>query len=147
MADYESVADLFAGIEAERAHLRDALSGKDEAGLHERPEAHKWSVMENARHLVFAEYAHFARFVSDGQWWRKLEPLPPHRLEVHLRLKMVGTEATSLKALLETWDAVHETTRELLNNDTEEVRRALTRHRTHLRTHVKKVESLLKARK
>lgn len=56
-------------IEAEQERLRDLLAGKDEALTAARPPDGKWSVLENVRHLIFAEQSHLGRFVQGGREW------------------------------------------------------------------------------
>ena len=132
-------------LDAEWTRLREALAGKDEALLAQRPPSGKWSVRENVRHLVFAELAHLTGLVPGrDQDWRAAS-LPPHNLRVNMREKMVGTAAASVREALEVWQPLHVTIRAALaEQDTGEVRYRLGRHIKHQQQHVDEVARLLR---
>ncbi len=136
---------LLEQLDEVQQRLRQALAGKEEALMAERPPSGKWSVRENVSHLVFAELAHLNFARGADQEWRTVS-LPPHSLEVRLREKMVGSESTSVRDALEVWEPLHAGIRAALaGQDTEEVRYRLGRHIKHLQQHVNEVERLLRA--
>ena len=145
MPQEDTVSALLDQLDAEWARLRELLAGKDEQALAQRPPSGKWSVQENVRHLVFAELAHLIRFVPGaGQDW-SAAPLPPHNLQVHMREKMVGTAATSVREALDVWQPLHATIRAALaQQDTDDARYRLGRHIKHLHQHVDEVARLLR---
>jgi len=144
MADDEDVATLLARIREEQQRLRALLAGKDEAFLAQRPPTGKWSVLENVRHLLFAEHAHLGR-VTSGRVRFDTPNLPPQDVKEVRRQRMVGTETTRLGELLAAWASLHERTNVLDGTDTDEARRALFRNLRHLRAHVGVIERLLRA--
>jgi hypothetical protein len=147
MSQDDNAPALLAYIDAEQLRLRDVLSGKDEATLAARPANGQWSVVENVRHLLFAEQLHLGRFVPGGQQWSTVG-LTPNGMRDKERFRMVGSAATtSVREVLEAWAAVHVLTLELAQHDSEEVRGALQRNLKHLRNHIKRIESLLRVRR
>lgn len=135
---------LLDGIEEAQRHLRELLSGKDEPLLAERPSSGSWSVIENVRHLLFAEQLHLGRFIAGGQHWSSLG-LTPHNMRGP-KFRLVGSRApSSMGEALEAWEAVHASTRELAYEDTDEVRKALKRNLRHLHAHSRVIERLLRA--
>lgn len=144
MAGGTSVVDLLGELDAEQVRLRGMLSGRDEALLAERPPSGKWSVLENVRHLLFAEEGHLGGFVAGGLPLSTMglptTPLAP-------KLPHVGsTPPSSVAEVLERWAAVHATIRAaLMEQDTEEVRNRLGRHIKHQRSHIDGIGRLLRA--
>lgn len=147
MSAEESCSELFAAIEAEQARLRAVVAGRDAAALVRRPPNGAWSVAENVRHLVFAEQVHLGGLLPGRRDWSTLR-LPPYDMQVQRQLKMVGSAATDdVQAVLDTWAKVHISMSELAGHESEDVRRAMVRHLRHQRSHVRRVESLLRARR
>lgn len=147
MSQDDSAAVLLACIDAEQLRLREIVSGRDGAMLAARPPNDAWSVVENLRHLLFAEQLHFGRFLPGGPSWSRLG-LPPHGMQRQERLRVVGSSPTSnASEVLEAWEAVHDLTRELVRQDTTEMRKALEGNLRHLRAHIKVIERLLRARR
>src|SRR5690242_4184995 len=54
-----------ADVDAERARLRRLLRSKDAKILNARPANGDWSIIENVRHLLFAEQLHLGRFLPE----------------------------------------------------------------------------------
>ena len=141
----ESAAALLAQMDAEQRHLRDLLAGVDDATLAERPPNGKWSVLENVRHLLFAEQLHLGRLAPGDQPFSPLG-LTPHNMSGP-KFRAVGTTPpSSAREVLDAWDATRTATRALADKDTDEVRKALTRNLRHLRAHTKVIERLLRPR-
>ncbi|MEX0783464.1 MAG: DinB family protein [Dehalococcoidia bacterium] len=137
----ENVAGLLHELDAVHRHLRVLLSGKDEALLAERPPNGKWSVLENVRHMLFAEQAYLGRF---GQEWSSLGFTP----QTMLHAKKLHTDGTAptVAAVLTAWETVHAHTRAALaEQDTDEVRHRVVRHLKHQRRHITIIERLLRA--
>jgi hypothetical protein len=139
------IAALLEDLDAEWARLREQLAGRDETELATRPPNGKWSVLENVRHLLFAEQAHLGGFVPGGHNWHPLGYTPQAMLEAK-RLRPAGSvPLPSVAEVLQAWAVVHATTRAALaDQDTEEVRYRLARHIKHQRTHIDTIERLLR---
>jgi hypothetical protein len=143
MPDEPTAEALLEEVENEHLRLRELLAGADEAMLATRPANGKWSILENTRHLVFAEQLHFSKFVPGGPDWVALG-LPPHNMREQKRLRMVGTSDAGLATVLQTWQTLHGITRGLVQDDVEPVRTALSRHLRHLQAHIGVIERLLR---
>jgi hypothetical protein len=137
---------LLETIEAEQSRLRTLLAGGDAAAMAERPPNGNWSVVENVRHLLFAEQAHLGRFLPGGVAWSPLG-LPPRGMQGHKRLPGVGSmPSSSVEDVLQAWEAAHAPLRSLMADDSKQLARALERHLRHLRAHVRIIERLLRRR-
>ena len=141
-----SAADLLASLEAEQHRLRDLLSGRDEAVLALRPPTGKWSVLENVRHLLFAEQAHLGQFVPGGYNWHPLGYTPETMLEAKKLSPADDAPVPNVAEVLQAWQTVHANTRAALaDQDTDEVRYRLGRHIKHQRSHVDAIARLIRA--
>jgi hypothetical protein len=121
------------------------LSGTDASLLAERPASGKWSVVENLRHLLFAEQLHLGRFAPDGIEFSPLA-LPPAGMQGSKRLGVAGSAAAAtVDQVMEAWRALRVSTLHLAKQDTPEVRNALARHLPHLRAHVNVIARLLRS--
>ena len=140
----DSVPVLLACIDAERLRIRQVLSGSDESTLAERPPNGKWSVVENVRHLLFAEQAHLGRFVPGGRSWSPFGFTPEAMRAARKLPPVVSGPAPSVGEVFEAWETVHASmARELVTMDTERVRTALLKNLPHLRSHVTVIERLV----
>jgi hypothetical protein len=138
------LANLLGEIEAERLRLRHLLAGGHPALLAARPPSGKWSVLENVRHLLFAQEAHLGRFLPGG---RNLSPLglPPTGMQGNRRVRAAGTaETADVNDVFDAWEASHAAVRVYLQSDAEQVQKALARNLRHLRAHVRVIERLLR---
>jgi hypothetical protein len=132
-------------IDAEQQRLRELLAGKDEAVLTTRPPNGNWSVLENVRHLIFAEQAHLGRFVPGGREWNRLA-LPHTNGQGQRWFRDLGDQPTpSLAEVLEAWAAVHERIRAVTEQDGENVRHGFAVNLRHLRTHIRVIERVFRA--
>jgi hypothetical protein len=139
----ESAASLLMRIDDVQRHLHALLSDEDEALLARRPPSGQWSVLENVRHLLFAEQAHLRRFITKPQPWSPLGLAPP---SVQRKLAIVGSKPpTSVKEVLQAWQAIHQPAGEMAQQDTAEVRKALAGNLRHLQGHTKVIERLIRA--
>jgi hypothetical protein len=136
---------LLAMIEAEQARLREALQGRDAALLAERPKNGRWSVLENVRHLLFAEQAHLGGFAPVREAWSPLG-FTPETMQIQRKLPPVGDEAEpDVPDVLSAWETIHSTIRPHLGRDTDRAQRALRKNLRHLQNHVQVIERLLRA--
>ncbi|MGD9932349.1 MAG: DinB family protein [Dehalococcoidia bacterium] len=145
MTPDEDPLALLAAIGAERERLRAMLAGRDEPLLAERPPSGKWSVLENVRHLLFAEQSHLGRFQPGGRTWSPLG-LPPTGMQGNRRLRGVGEAVPeSVTEVLDAWAAAHAAIRPGIEQDTTSAARAMQGNLRHLRAHIKVIERLLRA--
>jgi hypothetical protein len=130
-----------ADIDAERARLRRLLRAADPATLAARPPNGDWSIIENVRHLLFAERLHLGGFVPGKVEW---SPLGITGMKAK-KFAVVGTaERPTLDEVLAAWDAIHRATRNAMKPASRlEVEKALWRNHRHLRTHKERIERLL----
>ncbi len=145
MTETDSAASLLEQIGAQQRRLRALLTGRDPSLLAGPTPPGKWSVVENVRHLLFAEQAHLGRFLPGGPQWSALG-LPPTGMQRQERFRAMAGAAPSLEDVLDAWSFVHASTRELAGRDTAEVRTALTKNLKHLRSHVTIIERQLRVR-
>jgi hypothetical protein len=139
---------LVRAVAAERERLRAMLRGMAPGLLAERPPSGKWSVVENVRHLIFAEESHLGRFVPGVRTWSAVG-LAPHNKAASMGSRMVGTnETTDIVAVFEAWDEVHARTCRAFQGGatlTEAMERSFDRNLRHLRAHIKVIERLLRS--
>ena len=138
MGEFE---DRFAELEVGRAEVIALLRSCPTEFLGRRPESDDWSVLENARHLIYAEQLHFRPFFTAPVRWSRIG-MPtggkPQR-------NGPGTEDTDdLEVVLETWDEVHagvvaavEVTRP------PDALRHVDRNLRHLRAHARGIRRLV----
>ena len=144
MAQKDTVLELLDQLDAQQATLRELLTGKDDALLAERPPSGKWSVLENLRHMLFAEQAHLGWWIPGDRQWSPVGYTP----QMMLTVKRMGTDgsAPSVASVLAGWGSVHEDTRAALRNyDTPGLRDHLRAHLRHQQQHVLTIERLLRA--
>lgn len=130
-------ATFLAEMERLWAKLAELLADDDPA-YRNRPPTGKWSVQENLQHLVFAEQAHFRRYLAE----------PPAMSTWAPRNATKGTQflAASINEVFAEWARTHEATKTLAGHDDPRLVDRLDRHVKHLRAHVKVIERLLKQR-
>src|SRR5438105_1398541 len=103
----EGASHMLQEIEAGQAHLREILLGLDSSRLSRRPPSGGWSVVENVRHLLFAEQLHLSRFVPGGPAW-SLFGFTPETMRRQRRLPPLdGAEAFDVEDVLAAWAVVH----------------------------------------
>lgn len=144
MTNEADALELLAAIGAERERLRSMLAGRDQGLLAERPPSGKWSVLENVRHLLFAEQSHLGRFQPGGRTWSPLG-LPPHNMQGNRRLQGVGEAVPeSVTEVLNAWAEAHAAIRPGIEQDPASAARAMQGNLRHLRAHIKVIERLLR---
>jgi hypothetical protein len=135
--------DLLAALEAEQQRLWEFLASADSAALTQRRPNGDWSVIENLRHLLFAEQAHLGSVMPERP---PLSPLgrPPPGLQAKLFPKGM-TPSTDAAEVIAAWREAHAVIRPHLLDDTPKARRELSRNLRHLRNHIKLIQRQLRA--
>lgn len=144
MPEVLSVPSLMSHVDDAQARLR-VLLGADAPSYAERPPNGKWSIVENLRHLLFAEQLHLGRYLPELPKWSPLG-LPPTGMQGQARFAALNRPAASAMEVLDAWATVHESTKALVINESPEFRYRLERHLRHLNAHVKVIERMLRAR-
>lgn len=158
-----SVARLVAEVDRARRRLYALLRSTDARALSKRPASGNWSIIENVRHLVFAEQVHLAQFLPEGLAWNPMRmPKGGKALtakggtvvvryrERQLVPEYAGTDPKDgLEAVLRSWDSIHLPIRKALKSRGEGAATAadaqyrLERHLGHLVRHVEVIEKQL----
>lgn len=131
-------------LDALRERIRALLSGRDMAELAATPPNGAWSVVENLRHLLFAEQAHIGHLLPTPPAFSALG-LPPPGMMGNKRVGVAGTEPTTdaFKVLAE-WDAAHAAVAPQLPTPDPKFEVRLGKHIKHLRLHLGIIERLLR---
>ncbi len=105
-----------------------------------RPPSGEWSVIENVRHLLFAEQLHLGKFLQDGFEWSRLG-LSGRTGRAYAE---VGKEPTDdLEEVIQAWDAVHQPILDPVRRGDEEVQKKLRLNLKHLERHIDTIKTLL----
>lgn len=130
-------------IEAAREALYGLLRGQDPKVLAQRPPSGEWSVVENVRHLLYAEQLHLRRLMPRDFTWSAIG-LPPGGRRPH---SGAGSQPTDdIEQVLAAWDAVHG----LVRHDAipaDAAGQAMQRNLRHLRAHTRIIASLIDERR
>ncbi len=131
-----------ADIDREQARLRRLLRDADPAALDRRLPNGAWSILENVRHLLFAEQLHLGGVVTKKV---QFSPLGMTGMRAQ-RFALVGSaQAPSLEDVLGEWAVIHRATRNALRSASgPEVDKALWGNHRHLRIHREVIERLLR---
>ena len=134
MVPPRAATELIGGIDEARAGLIAFLRSKDAQALAERPPSGEWSVIENVRHLLFAEQLHVGKFLNrvglSGRTGK--------------RYAEAGKDATDdLEEVLQAWDTVHRPIRGAVRGGDEEVQKKLRLNLKHLVRHIDTIKTLL----
>ena len=120
-------------IDEARRALYERLRAAPPEVLTTRPASGDWSVIENVRHLLYAERRHFGRLLPKGFAWDPIG-LPTGGVP---RRTGAGTASTDdLEEVLAAWDQVHGAIR-LDAVEREQAIRAVERNLLHLRIHMR----------
>ncbi len=134
--------DTIADIDRERTRLRRLLRGREARALNERPTKGNWSIIENVRHLLFAEQLHLGQFLREPS---DFSALGMTGMTANKFARVGTASTTSVDVVFNEWDAVHRRVRAGLRSATgAEVDRALWRNHRHLRAHIALVERRLR---
>jgi len=135
-------AASIADIDRERARLRRLVRAHDPKVLNRRPPNGDWSILENVRHLLFAEQLHLGGFLPDGFEWSRLGLTSM----TARRFADVGKRPTKhINEVFAAWDAVHRPIRAAIRSAAgPELERALWRNHRHLGIHIRVIEKSLR---
>lgn len=133
---------LLGQIDLERERLRDLLAGLEPSRATERPPNGKWSIVENVRHLLFAEQAHLGSFVKGGRDWSAVG-FTPETMRRARKLEL-EPDQPGLDEVVRAWDAVHAAIMQGLADHAgdERLQKALWTNLRHLRAHIGVIERL-----
>ena len=135
---------LVAELEAERERLRQLVAGRDNAALAARPPSGAWSVVENLRHLLFAEQAHLGQNLPTRVTFSALS-LPPPGMMGSKRVGLAGTRASEdATEVMAAWDAAHAEIKAHAPANDAKFDARLEKHLKHLRLHIGIIERLLR---
>lgn len=133
----QNVATLVSGVDRARRRLYALLRSKDALVLSKRPASGEWSIVENVRHLIFAEQVHLGKFLPDGFAWSPVSLTQRtgktftvkggvvvfRRHERQLVAEYVGPEPKEdLAEVFQAWDLIHQPIRKAVR------RRVMTRN-------------------
>lgn len=144
---FEDIAasELLARIADQRRLLQDIVLGRDQTVIARRPVSGKWSVLENIRHLLFAEQAHLGRYVPGGRRWSPFGYTPQTMRAARDLAHSTSPSQPSLSDVMAAWDELHlAMAGALATQDSAAVRVALARNLKHLRAHVSVIQRLLR---
>ena len=134
------VATYVRAIDRERARLRKLLLSRDPRILARRPASGDWSIVENVRHLLWAEQRHLGRFLPGRVEWSRVGLTAFRGKE----FADVGTRPTKdVAKVLAEWDKVHTSIRKAVKAAGGDVEQALDGNHRHLRYHIEIIERLL----
>ncbi len=142
----QDIANLIPEIDRAKRRLRALLRSKGERSrgkdaLTKRPPSGNWSVLENVRHLLFAEQLHLGKFLPDGFEWSRIA----FSGRTGKAYAQVGTESTDdLEKILKEWDRIHRPIRRLVKASRDpDVQKQLAGNLMHLNHHIATIEKLL----
>ena len=132
--------ELLRNIDKARSSLARLLRSQDPKAMAKRPPSGDWSVIENVRHLLFAEQLHLGKFLPDGFEWSRTG-LSGRTGRAYAE---VGKGATDdLAEVLQAWHAVHRPIRKAVQGGDAEVQKKLTGNFMHLLHHIGIIKTLL----
>jgi hypothetical protein len=142
MTDKTQIAEHLAAIDDGRARLKRMLRGQDASVLARRPPNGAWSIVENLRHLLWAEQLHLSKVMPGPVAW---SPVGMTKFTA-ARFADVGTQPTDdVAVVFREWERVHRGIVKALPNAKGDVERTLWGTSRHLRTHTDGIEKLLHA--
>jgi uncharacterized damage-inducible protein DinB len=131
--------ELIGQIDEAKGALYALFHAQSPEALAQRPPSGEWSVVENVRHLLFAEQLHLGRLLPEGFSWSGLGL----RTDGRRRPPEVGSQPTDdIEEVLAAWDAVHAPIRDAALS-TDGADQELQRNLRHLLRHVRIIEALL----
>ena len=140
----DGVLLLLEQIDAARADLRLKLDRMPETALEQRPPSGAWSVLENVRHLLFAEQAHIGRLLRERPVWSPLG-FTPETMRAARKLPPPSTLGPTLAEVWAAWDVIHRANvARISETRPADAANALTRHLSHLRAHIATIERLVR---
>jgi hypothetical protein len=138
----QMVEALVKEIDRERSRLRRLVIAQPAATLTRRRRADEWSIIENVRHLLFAEQAHLGSFLPERFEW---SPVGLTNRTAR-QFAVVGTKpARDIAVVFAEWDSVHKPIRAAVRRAGGDVEKALRGNLRHLCIHIAVIEKLLRA--
>jgi DinB family protein len=151
-----SVATLVSEVDRARRRLYALLRSSDARVLSKRTPSGKWSIIENVRHLVFAEQVHLFTFLPEGSAWNPMRLSKRGKAlsvkggdfvfrykERQLMAEYAGKPKNELEGVLLSWDLIHQPVRKALKANGGDAEYALERHLGHLLRHIEVIEKQL----
>ncbi len=136
-----TVEQYVAAIDAGRARLRRLVRSVDAKVLARRPPNGDWSIVENVRHLLWAEQVHLSKVLPGPVAW---SPVGLTKFTA-ARFADVGTQPTDdIAVVFREWDRIHRTICKAIPSATGDVERALWGNERHLCIHTEGIEKLLR---
>ena|ERR1700694_5794613 len=137
----QDIAKLVSEIDRAKRRLRALLRSQDRRLLTKRPPSGDWSVIENLRHLLFAEQLHLGKFLPEGFEWSRVA----FSGRTGKAYAQVGTEPTDdLEKIFQEWDRIHRPIRKLVKASRDpDVQKQLAGNLMHLNHHIATIEKLL----
>ena len=133
--------ELIDQIDEARDALIAKLRGTPARELAQRPAPGEWSVVENVRHLLFAEQLHLGEFLPGRVTWSRTGL----RTDGRKRPPEVGEEPTDdLEEVLAIWDEVHSAIRDAVR-DADEAEPRFRGNLGHLQQHANQIAEVLDA--
>lgn len=143
MTDSPDVVTLLDRVDGVRRGLIGLLEAGDHTSYATRPTSGEWSVVENVRHLLFAEQLHLGRFLPDGFEWSGLG-LAPHFIANEEAFSNVDTEPTDdIEAAFAAWDVIHTSIIDAVIDSAEATPKNVQDHLDHLLYHFNIIKDLL----
>lgn len=144
-------------VDRARRRLLALLRSQDPRVLSKRPPSGDWSIIENVRHLVFAEQAHLGRFLPGGSAWGPMDlrargktftlkggTVVIRRDGRQLVADFDGAQpANDVDRAFASWEVIHKPIRAALKSNAPDLRPVLERHLAHLQRHVEAIEKQL----
>ncbi len=135
-------AATISDVDAQRARLRRLLRAKDASVLNRRPPNDDWSIIENVRHLLFAEQLHLGGYMRDKVEW---SPLGMTGMTAKKFAGVGKSRTADVEEVFFEWDGFHRRIRTAMKSAAgPDVEKALWRNHRHLRIHIDVIERLLR---
>jgi len=135
-------------IDRARSRLRKMLRARDQALLNRRTPAGDWSIVENVRHLLWAEQRHLGRFLPGRVEW---SPVGITAFRGREFANVGARPSRDIEVVFAEWDRIHASIRSALKaarpgSDTAaQAATALSGNHRHLLHHINIIEALLPA--
>jgi hypothetical protein len=137
---------LFGSIDETRTALVDLVRSAGRDAVITRPPTGEWSVLENVRHLLFAEQLHLGGLLPERPAWSRVG-LTPDFFADREAFRDVGTQpSTDVEEVLKEWDRVHASMVGVPNSAADKARESLEGNLSHLKFHAALIEALLRER-
>jgi hypothetical protein len=117
--DPQEVRAVMERLDQVRGRFRELLRAADVDSLVTRPSTDKWSALEHARHLVFAEDLYLNRWIlRNDQPWNKLGLLPAFLADDPSYAEVGSQPTADLEAVLMAWEGINARVRAFVSSVT-----------------------------